>query len=42
MSRVYVDGKEVVDLDTAQKVTVYPSTGEHIFSAWQKASAVVV
>jgi hypothetical protein len=24
------------DLDTAQKVTVYPSTGEHIFSAWPK------
>ncbi|EJB8470256.1 hypothetical protein MW376_000283 [Citrobacter freundii] len=36
MSRVYVDGKEVADLDTAQKVTVYPSTGEHIFSAWPK------
>ncbi|HCM9594688.1 TPA: hypothetical protein N5O41_000927 [Enterobacter bugandensis] len=36
MTRVYVDGKEVADLDTAQKVTVYPTIGEHIFSAWPK------
>lgn len=36
MTRVYVDGKEVADLDTAQKVTVYPKIGDHIFSAWPK------
>lgn len=36
MIRVYVDGKEVADLDTAQKVTVYPTLGDHIFSAWPK------
>ncbi|MEH4799198.1 hypothetical protein [Atlantibacter hermannii] len=36
MSRVYVDGKEIADLDTAQKVVVYPPVGEHIFSAWPK------
>lgn len=36
MTRVYVDGKEIADLDTAQKVTVYPKVGDHIFSAWPK------
>ncbi|WP_455648508.1 hypothetical protein [Kluyvera sp.] len=36
MTRVYVDGKEVADLDTSQKVTVYPKVGDHIFSAWPK------
>lgn len=35
-SRVYVDGKEVADLGTSQKVTVYPTIGDHIFSAWPK------
>jgi hypothetical protein len=36
MTRVYIDGKEIADLDTAQKITVYPSYGDHIFSAWPK------
>ncbi|GAS75154.1 TPA: hypothetical protein R8G32_000812 [Citrobacter braakii] len=36
LTRVYVDGKEVADLDTAEKVTVYPKLGDHIFSAWPK------
>lgn len=36
LTRVYVDGKEVADLDTAEKVTVYPKFGDHIFSAWPK------
>lgn len=36
MTRVYIDGKEIADLDTAEKVVVYPVTGEHIFSAWPK------
>ena len=36
LTRVYVDGKEIADLDTAQKVTLYPGLGEHIFSAWPK------
>ncbi|WP_113391694.1 hypothetical protein [Escherichia coli] len=35
-SRVYVDGKEVADLGTAQKVVVYPTIGDHVFSAWPK------
>ncbi|MFP0536052.1 hypothetical protein [Klebsiella oxytoca] len=34
MTRIYIDGKEIADLDTAQKVVVYPKMGEHIFSAW--------
>ncbi|MDV2864953.1 putative periplasmic lipoprotein [Phytobacter ursingii] len=36
LTRVYVDGKDVADLDTAQKVVVYPVVGEHIISAWPK------
>jgi len=36
LTRVYVDGKDVADLDTAEKVTVYPKSGDHIFSAWPK------
>lgn len=36
MSRVYIDGKEIADLDTSQKIVVYPTIGEHIFSAWPK------
>ncbi|MEN0627970.1 hypothetical protein AAIG33_11060 [Phytobacter ursingii] len=36
LTRVYVDGKDVADLDTAQKVVVYPIVGEHIISAWPK------
>ncbi len=40
-SRVYVDGKEVADLGTAQKVVVYPTIGDHVFSAWLKEYVVV-
>lgn len=36
LTRVYIDGKEIADLDTSEKVTVYPLVGEHIFSAWPK------
>lgn len=36
LTRIYVDGKEVADLDTAEKATVYPKLGDHIFSAWPK------
>ncbi|MFS6858910.1 hypothetical protein [Citrobacter freundii] len=36
LTRVYVDGKEIADLDTAEKITVYPKLGDHIFSAWPK------
>lgn len=34
-SRVYVDGKEVADLGTAQKV-IHATIGDHVFSAWPK------
>lgn len=36
MTRVYLDGKEIADLDTAQKAVIYPKVGNHIFSAWPK------
>lgn len=36
MTRVYVDGVELADLDTSQKIVLYPNIGEHIFSAWPK------
>ncbi|HDZ2637218.1 TPA: hypothetical protein RSS34_004861 [Klebsiella pneumoniae] len=36
MTRVYLDGKEIADLDTAQKAVIYPKVGDHIFSAWPK------
>lgn len=36
LSRVYVDGHEVADLDPEQKITIYPALGDHIFSAWPK------
>lgn len=36
LTRVYVDGKEIADLDTSEKVTIYPLVGDHIFSAWPK------
>ncbi|MCY3530219.1 hypothetical protein [Klebsiella variicola] len=36
MTRVYLDGKEIADLDTAQKAVIYPKVGSHIFSAWPK------
>ncbi|EMK0361997.1 hypothetical protein V8J04_003325 [Klebsiella aerogenes] len=36
MTRVYLDGKEIADLDTAQKAVIYPVVGKHIFSAWPK------
>ena len=36
MTRVYHDGKEIADLDTAQKAVIYPKVGNHIFSAWPK------
>ncbi|HBU8521295.1 hypothetical protein [Klebsiella aerogenes] len=36
MTRVYLDGKEIADLDTAQKAVIYPEVGNHIFSAWPK------
>jgi hypothetical protein len=32
LSRVYVDGKELADLDPAQKIEIYPTVGSHIFS----------
>ncbi|WP_145507270.1 hypothetical protein [Yersinia alsatica] len=35
-TRVFVDGKEVADLDTSEMIIVYPTYGEHIFSAWPK------
>lgn len=36
MTRVYVDGKEIADLDVEQKITIHPEVGDHIFSAWPK------
>ncbi|ELE6461856.1 TPA: hypothetical protein NBO33_000729 [Enterobacter hormaechei] len=36
LTRVYVDGREVADLDPEQKITIYPTLGDHIFSAWPK------
>ncbi|PHM67151.1 hypothetical protein [Xenorhabdus kozodoii] len=36
LSRVYVDGKELADLDPAQKIEIYPKVGRHIFSAKSK------
>ena len=33
---VNIDGKEIADLDTAEKAVIYPVTGSHIFSAWPK------
>jgi len=36
LTRVYIDGKEIADLDTSEKVTIYPLVGDHIFSAWPK------
>ncbi|CDH25085.1 lipoprotein [Xenorhabdus bovienii] len=36
LSRIYVDGKELADLDPAQKIEVYPKVGRHIFSAHPK------
>ncbi|EAX8475141.1 hypothetical protein CQK57_03325 [Salmonella enterica] len=36
LSRVYVDGKEVADIDPSQKLTIYPTIGDHIFSSWPK------
>lgn len=37
-SRVYLDGKEIADLDPAQKIELYPPVGRHIFSAWPKGA----
>lgn len=36
MTRVYLDGKEIANLDTAQKAVIYPKVGNYIFSAWPK------
>lgn len=36
LTRVYIDGREVADLDPEQKITIYPTLGDHIFSAWPK------
>lgn len=36
LSTVYVDGKEIANLDPAEKIEIYPSVGRHIFSAWPK------
>ncbi|ELW9440226.1 hypothetical protein RJ492_000555 [Pluralibacter gergoviae] len=36
LTRVYVDGVEMADLDTSQKIVIYPDVGDHIFSAWPK------
>ena len=36
MTRIYIDGKEIADLDTAEKAVIYPVIGTHIFSAWPK------
>lgn len=33
-SRVFVDAKPVADIRVAEKVVLYISEGEHIFSAW--------
>lgn len=36
LTRVYIDGKEIADLDTSEKVVIHPSLGIHVFSAWPK------
>ncbi|KGT86142.1 lipoprotein [Erwinia typographi] len=36
LTRVYIDGKEIADLDTSEKVVIFPSSGNHVFSAWPK------
>ncbi|BET62260.1 hypothetical protein [Yersinia pseudotuberculosis] len=36
LTRIFVDGNEVADLNTSEMVIVYPAYGEHIFSAWPK------
>lgn len=36
LTRVYIDGKEIADLDTSEKVVIYPTLGNHVFSAWPK------
>ena len=33
-NRVYVDGKAIADLGPSEKVVVYPTIGQHIFSSW--------
>ncbi len=36
LSRVYINGKPVADLDTSQEVIVYPSPGEYVISTLPK------
>ncbi|MDU5454160.1 hypothetical protein [Pseudescherichia vulneris] len=36
LSRVYINGKPVVDLDTSQEVVVYPTPGEYVISTLPK------
>ena len=33
LTRIYIDGQEVADLDRGEKITVHPTLGDHIFSA---------
>jgi len=36
LSRVYINGKPIADLDTSQEVIVYPSPGEYVISSLPK------
>jgi len=36
LSRVYINGKPIADLDTSQEVIVYPSPGEYVISTLPK------
>ncbi|WAH52836.1 hypothetical protein LMA04_01900 [Pseudescherichia vulneris] len=36
LSRVYINGKPVADLDTSQEVIVYPSPGQYVISTLPK------
>lgn len=38
LTRVYLDGKDVADLNAGEKITIYPKIGMHIFSARPKGA----
>lgn len=36
LTQIFMDGKILAEIDTAEKFIFYPPTGEHVFSAWPK------